>query len=109
MANNRIGFEHQKYGGYLTKLDQSNSLSTVKENDESPMNGMVNPTLDTTIYNRKGSRTIYVKDLSKKEINLTQALISEGVAKSILARLQKKKKKKIVLRKGHEMIANGSK
>jgi hypothetical protein len=36
MANNWPGSKHQKYGGYLTKLDRSNSPSTGKENDESP-------------------------------------------------------------------------
>jgi hypothetical protein len=36
MANNLPGSKHQEYGGYLTKLDRSNSPSTVKENDEAP-------------------------------------------------------------------------
>jgi hypothetical protein len=36
MANNWPGSKHQKYGGYLTKLDRSNTSSTVKENDDPP-------------------------------------------------------------------------
>jgi hypothetical protein len=45
MANNWPGSKHQKYGGYLTKLDRSNSPSTGKENDESPdeWHGKSNP------------------------------------------------------------------
>ena len=36
MANNWPGSKDQKYGGYLTKLDRSNSPSSMKENDEAP-------------------------------------------------------------------------
>ena len=55
-----------------------------------PMNGMANPTrwlvgLDTRIHSGEGTWTILVKDLSKKEINLIKAVISNRVPRSILA------------------------